>query len=208
MFLGTELIPVAAEDTYDPRKNIPKGLIRGMVFSITTSFLLLIVGSSMPPGLDYLYLLEYPMPAALKAVYKNPSNLFALLGLPGLISALQATALAYGRVLYSLARAGLLPPVFATQTKAGAPLYCLLLGAVLGYVITLLQVSDDWGDNAGFFHVLLFDMTMITGFIHLGFIVVSFIVLRVKCKDVSVYMSSTLTALLSHLCSLGTTNAY
>jgi len=159
-------------------------MMRGMYYVIICAFVTVIIGSAMPPGLDTIWDMTFPMTGALNEIFhQNDNSYFDLLALPGLYFALEATAFAYGRVLFSLARAGLLPQRIGKVNSSSAPINSLLLGAILGIPLCFIMVADE-GDPDGVGHVFVFDLTIIAGSLHLGFIIASFVAFRWRCPQV------------------------
>lgn len=68
LFMGSEMVPLAAEDTVDPRLTIPKAMFRGISLTILLAFITLIVGASMPPGATMLAQSHYPLAPAMQVL--------------------------------------------------------------------------------------------------------------------------------------------
>ena len=49
-YLAIEQLPLAAEESYDPRRDMPKGILYGLLTLIACSFLTLYVSVSIAPG--------------------------------------------------------------------------------------------------------------------------------------------------------------
>jgi len=197
------MVPLAAEDTRDPRLDLPKGMSCGFAVTVAMLFTVFLVGTAMPPGIDLLMWEHYPLVPTAAAAFQDaspghpinfaPEDIFRtvqraimLLTLPGLIGSLQSTTFAYGRVFFSLARAGLIPEVFTKVTRHGIPYTSLLLGGTLGLVSSFLLLIDE-REFHGRWHFVCFDVIVFSGYIHLMFILTAFVLLRYKCLHVSVY---------------------
>eukprot|EP00952_Eustigmatos_sp_NYUAD-ZCMA_P003266 14292-Eustigmatos_ZCMA.PRE.1 len=61
------MVPLAAEDTVDPRSNIPGGVPYGIAYVIALTAITVVVGSAMPPGLDQLHRERFPLTPGLQA---------------------------------------------------------------------------------------------------------------------------------------------
>jgi len=184
MFVGTEMIPLAAEETRDPRKDIPKGMIRGLGVSITVAFLVLFVGASMPPGVDGLSWSATPLAPAMEALFGDVNIGWSIMSLPATAVSMKAAIYAYGRVYYSLGRTGFLPDAFTRVTKDGIPYVAMIMGSLSGCTMCWMLAIDK-RDDTGLVHYIVSDMIIITGYIHLVFILAAFITLRVRCPHVS-----------------------
>jgi ethanolamine permease len=141
-FLGIEELPLAAEESHTPAKDIPKAGVWGVVTLTLFGLLVLflnpaVTGTSeltVSPGLDepLLHGFRAFLPEELAAV-------LALFALVGLLASLQGIMFAYGRNMYSLSRAGYYPKFLSlTSAKRQTPWVALLVGGVLGYLILTL----------------------------------------------------------------------
>src|ERR1700680_2335598 len=50
VYLGIEQLPLAAEEAHDPARDMPKGILLGLVTLILCSFLTVILNAGIPPG--------------------------------------------------------------------------------------------------------------------------------------------------------------
>jgi len=103
------MTPVMAEETRNPRDNLPKGMTRGIIFTTLVLLVKTTIGAFSPPGVNGIMFYSCPMTGALNSIYKVTNQAFNWLEVPTYLAALESTAFAQGRVIYSLARAGLLP---------------------------------------------------------------------------------------------------
>lgn len=139
-FLGIEELPLAAEETHDPHRVIPRAGVFALVtlaicaigvFIVNTGVLgLAVTQASTQPLID----------GFIAMVPKGWVGVLALLALIGLLASLQGIMYAYGRNMYSLSRAGYYPRALSLTGKRRTPWVALIVGAVLGYA--LLVVVD------------------------------------------------------------------
>ena len=50
LYLGIEQLPLAAEESHDPRRDMPKGIVYGLLTLIVCSFLTMILSAAIAPG--------------------------------------------------------------------------------------------------------------------------------------------------------------
>jgi ethanolamine permease len=149
-FLGIEELPLAAEESHTPAKDIPRAGIIARGTLIITGILVLVLntgvlgaeatGASLEPLLDGFRAIVGDQVAALLAI-------FALIGL---LASLQGIMFAYGRNMYSLSRAGYYPKFFSLTGKRQTPWVALVVGAVLGFVALLVvDILSKTNEGAG-----------------------------------------------------------
>ncbi|MFC5503318.1 amino acid permease [Lysinimonas soli] len=139
-FLGIEELPLAAEETHNPQRIIPRA---GIVALITLSVcaIAVFIFNTGVLGLAGTQASGQPLVDGFaKMVPKGLDGVLAIFALIGLLASLQGIMYAYGRNLYSLSRAGYYPRFLSLTGKRQTPLAALVVGAVLGYV--LLVVVD------------------------------------------------------------------
>lgn len=129
-YLAIEQLPLAAEESHDPVRDIPRGLRYGLFTLIVCAFLTLLTASGTAPGAAAVGKSSDPLAASLGA--------FAVLALAGLIASFHTIIYAYGRQIYSLSRAGYFPVWLSkTHGQRQTPQRALIAGAVMGYVAAL-----------------------------------------------------------------------
>lgn len=149
-FLGIEELPLAAEESHAPAKDIPRAGIIARGTLIVTGVLVLVLntgvlgaeatGASLEPLLDGFRAIVGDQLAALLAI-------FALIGL---LASLQGIMFAYGRNMYSLSRAGYYPKFFSLTGKRQTPWVALVVGAVFGFVaLVVVDVLSKTNEGAG-----------------------------------------------------------
>ena len=61
LYLGIEQLPLAAEESHDPRRDMPKGILYGLLTLIACSFLTLILSAGIAPGAAKLGASQEPL---------------------------------------------------------------------------------------------------------------------------------------------------
>ncbi len=152
LFLAIEQLPLAAEESMDPKKDMPKGLTYGMITLIISAFLMLWLNASTPLGSFALSQSGEPLLDGFKVLFgDNIAKLLALVASIGLIASFHTIIFAFGRQIYSLSRAGYFPVFFSiTHSKRKTPYTALILGSVIGFTV-LMITRFLAGDESGVF---------------------------------------------------------
>jgi ethanolamine permease len=130
-YLAIEQVPLAAEETKNPGKNIPKGLISGIFTLIVLSFSVLILNSGVGGGALAVSESTIPLGYGLD-IYYNTGSLVNIAVLCGVLSTFHSITFAYARSLFAMSRAGYIPRWISVTSKTDTPYRALLLGAAVG----------------------------------------------------------------------------
>ena len=135
-FLGIEELPLAAEETHTPAKDIPKGSLAGMFTLLVTAFLVLILNPAVV-GSEAIATSGEPILDGFRAIFPNSSiaALLSLMALTGLVASFQGIMFAAGRNVYSLSRAGYYPKFLSLTGERKTPWVALLASAIVGVVL-------------------------------------------------------------------------
>ena len=139
-YLAIEQLPLAAEESHDPKRDMPRGLLWGIATLIAASFLTLFLNAGIAPGAAAVGKSEEPLFLAFRTIFGEGtgSTTLALAAVAGLIASFHAIIYAYGRNIYSLARAGYFPGWMSrTHPTRNTPYVALIVGAVAGYAVAL-----------------------------------------------------------------------
>lgn len=134
-FLAIEGVPMAAEETRDPARDLPRGMIAAMltlgVFALAILWL-----APAALGVDALAAASNPLPAAIEALLGRGVVfvLVTVVGLVGLFASMLSIVFAYSRQIFALARAGYLPAWLAHTNARKVPARALVVPALLGLV--------------------------------------------------------------------------
>lgn len=166
-FLAIEGGAMAAEEVKNPKRDIPRGFIWGIVTLAIATILTLLVTAGLGGGNGEPA--DYPLPEALTSVY-GEGNFFsiavAIIGLFGLIASLHGIIIGYSRQTYALAREGYLPKFLSRVNRKGVPVWALILPGAIGVIC---DGSADFANAlillAVFGAVLMYCLSMISLFI-------------------------------------------
>lgn len=143
-FLAIEGAAMAAEETRDPHRNIPRAYLGGIATLLVLAFGVMLLAGGVG---DWHALAEIndPLPAAMARVVGSHSgwlHMLVAVGLFGLVASFHGIIMGYSRQLFALARAGFLPaPLARLGRRTRTPHWAILCGGVIG-IATLL--SDRW----------------------------------------------------------------
>ncbi|MGB4778383.1 amino acid permease [Microbacterium sp.] len=177
-FLGIEELPLAAEESHDPTKDIPRAGLWARGTLIVTGLIVLFLntgvlgaeatGGSLEPLLDGFRAM----------VGDEVAALLSLLALIGLLASLMGIMFAYGRNMYSLSRAGYYPRWLSLTGKSKTPWVALVFGAVVGFVaLVVVQAAGGDASPAG---AIVLNIAVWGAVLAYFLQMVSFIVLRAK----------------------------
>jgi ethanolamine permease len=135
-YLGIEELPLAAEEAHAPERDMPKGLLLGLATLVLCAFATLVLSAGIPPGAAALARSDEPLFAGFETIFGagTGSRALALVAVAGLVASFHTIIFAYGRQIYSLARAGYFPRWLSlTHGRRQTPHAALVAGAALGY---------------------------------------------------------------------------
>lgn len=141
LFLAIEQLPLAAEESVDPKRDMPKGIMLGMATLMLSAFMIVLLNPSLPGvGSFHLSTALEPLLDGFKAVYGDGGVvLLGLVALTGLIASFHTILYAQGRQVYSLSRAGYFPTFLSvTHPTFKTPHVAMIGGAVMGLTVMLI----------------------------------------------------------------------
>ena len=134
-FIGFDIVATAAEETKDPRKDLPRGIIGSLVVCTLLYVAVSLVVVGMQPYGELST--EAPLAEAFSSVGLSfVSSLISVGALAGLTSVVMILMLGQSRVLFAMSRDHLLPPGMSTvHPRYGTP-YKITIGT--GIFVALL----------------------------------------------------------------------
>jgi ethanolamine permease len=152
LFLAIEQLPLAAEESVDPKRDMPRGIIAGMLTLMVSAFMIVLLNPSViGVGSFKLATSGEPLLDGFRAVYgTSGAVILGLIALIGLIASFHTIVFAMGRQVYSLARAGYFPnSLSVTHPTYKTPHVAMIAGAILGLGIMMIMWFALGGDAAG-----------------------------------------------------------
>ena len=139
-FLAVEGVPLAAEETSDPKRDMPRGIIvaMGVLLVFAALMLVLVPGSA---GAETVRDSDNPLPLALRTALGEDSAIAGFVnyaGLAGLIASFFSIIYAYSRQLFALSRAGYLPRVLSLTGSRQTPWVALLVPGSIGFLLAAI----------------------------------------------------------------------
>ncbi|GLU51703.1 ethanolamine permease [Dyadobacter frigoris] len=145
-YLAIEGVAMVAEEVEDPKRTISLGYIYGILTLVILALAVMIFTGGVA-NWKLLSTIDYPLPAALGIVLGRDNSwtqLFASLGLFGLIASFHGTIIGYSRQIFALARSGYLPSFLGrVNSKFQTPHWALLTGGIIGCVALSLGTTDQ-----------------------------------------------------------------
>jgi ethanolamine permease len=199
-FLGIEGVPLAAEEAKDPKKDMPRGLIIGMLCLIVFGALMLFLtpggtinqiasdnpglcadqvidGQILGSGSHIIGCAGAPLIVALQSANAPPAVIVFVnvAGLAGLVASFFSLIFAASRQMFALSRAGYLPRIISKTSKRKVPTWCLIIPGTIGFLLgTFFQ------DGARMIDIAVFGAT-----ISYVMMCASHVVLRFTAKDLN-----------------------
>jgi len=181
-YLAIESLPLAAEETHDVVRDVPKALITGIFTLLALSLLVLLLNSGIGGGADAMGKSAAPMSDALIAVFGKGalSTSLIVLAVAGLFTTIHGSIYAYGRVIFALSRAGYFPRILSITGKRKTPWLALLAGGAVGLGCVFL--IDQFGATSKLGAALL-NMAVFGAVISYSIVMMSYIKLKLTRPD-------------------------
>jgi ethanolamine permease len=181
LFLAIEQLPLAAEESLDPRRDLPRGIIAGLLTLFVSAGLILWLNPSVAPGAFALGSSGEPLLDGLRATFGTGlAKLLALVACVGLIASFHTILFAKGRQIYSLSRAGYFPRFLSiTHPTHKTPHVALIAGSAVALALMLaLWFGRGAEQGAATIQGMLLNMAVAGAMLSYLLQAVSFIVLR------------------------------
>ena len=142
-FLAVEGVPLAAEETRDPKRDMPRGIIAAMFILLAFAALILFTAAG-GGGADAIKESDNPLLDAILGGYGKENFLYDFVnyvGLAGLIASFFSIIYAYSRQLFALSRAGYLPRFMSVTGGRKTPTLALVIPGAIGFI--LAAITED-----------------------------------------------------------------
>lgn len=166
-FLGVEGVPLAAEETREPARTLPKAMASSMGILLVLA-LLTFLAATGARGADAVQDAGNPLVEALQPD-GEPTTLSRVVnyaGLAGLVASFFSLIFAGSRQLFALSRAGYLPRFLSLTSRRKAPYLGLLVPGAIGFGLAAWS-----GDGARMLNVAVFGATISYALMSLSHIV-------------------------------------
>jgi ethanolamine permease len=138
-FFAIEATPMAAEETKNPAKDLPKALMWAFITLAVVGVATLTVASGV--GDKDLAGSSAPLADALVSIVGNQAWIIpsiAIFAIASLIASFHAIVLAYSRQTFALSRAGYLPSFLSTLNSKKVPTWGLIVPGLVGLVFVVI----------------------------------------------------------------------
>lgn len=167
-YLAIEGVAMVAEEVKEPKRSIPIGYISGIL-----TLTLLALGVMLVTGgiTDWKILstIDYPLPESIGIVLgkqNGMTQLFAGIGLFGLIASFHGIILGYSRQIFALARSGFLPSFLsAIHPRFQTPHWSLIAGGIVGIVAVCSGTTDKLIILSALGAVVMYIVSMVSLFV-------------------------------------------
>ncbi|WP_405636645.1 ethanolamine permease [Streptomyces sp. NBC_00056] len=166
-FLGVEGVPLAAEETKDPARTLPRAIRWSMAILVVLA-VLTFLASSGARGSAAVQGAGNPLVEALQPGGRATalSRIVNYAGLAGLVASFFSLIYAGSRQLFALSRAGYLPRFLSLTSRRKAPYLGLLVPGAIGFTLAAAT-----GDGARMLNVAVFGATISYALMSLSHIV-------------------------------------
>lgn len=141
LFLAIEQLPLAAEESVDPKRDMPRGILAGFFTLLLSAFMILWLNPSVAGiGSYQLASSGEPLLDGFKAIYgEGTAKLLATVAVLGLVASFHTIIFAKGRQIYSLSRAGYFPSSLSvTHGSRKTPHRAMIAGAALALTVMFI----------------------------------------------------------------------
>jgi ethanolamine permease len=188
-YLAIEELPLAAEESADPKRDIPRGTIYGLITLVVFAFLVLFLNTGVT-GADEIKTSGEPLLDGFRVIFgvggETTANILGLAAAAGIIASFHTIIFAYGRNIFSLSRAGYYPHGLSrTHGTRNTPYVALIAGAVVGYGLAFLldqATTNNW--LSGNLSAALLSMAVGGAVVSYFLQMVSFVMLRRNLPDI------------------------
>ncbi|MFF8286434.1 ethanolamine permease [Streptomyces albus] len=166
-FLGVEGVPLAAEETRDPARTLPRAMAGSMGILLLLA-VLTFVSATGARGAAAIQDVGNPLVEALQpgGEATTLSRIVNYAGLAGLVASFFSLIFAGSRQLFALSRAGYLPRFLSLTSCRKAPYLGLLLPGAVGFAL-----AAGSGDGATMLNIAVFGATISYALMSLSHIV-------------------------------------
>lgn len=165
-YLAVEGGAMSAEECENPKKDVPKGFILGIVTLVVLALGTFFVTAGTMDA-SALSATDSPLPTALESIYGAGllSKAMSFIGLFGLVASLHGIIIGYSRQGFAMSRAGYLPKFLSKVNSKGAPVYSIVIMSLIGMIFVLTGQTAVIIVISCFGAVALYIISMISLFI-------------------------------------------
>ena len=143
-FIGFDVVATTAEETRDPQRDLPRGIVGSLVLCTTLYFAVSLVVAGMQNYTEIDPNDPAPLSTAFTSVgHDGIADVIAIGAAIGIIVVVMVLLLGQTRVAFAMSRDGLLPPVLAKiHPRFGTPyVITLIVGVVVALLATFTGIA-------------------------------------------------------------------
>ncbi len=192
-FLAVEQVPLAAEESLRPERDIPAGMLWALATLVVAAMLTLFLNAGISPGAAQIGADPDPLLRGFETAFGSVlvPGLLVLLTLVGSLSSFHSILFAAGRSIYGLARAGYLPTALSLTGDRGTPVAAIAAAASASFVLAL---AVAYAPREVPVAAILINMAVFGALVSYAFQFLSFLKLRIRHPDLLRPYSSPLGA--------------
>ncbi|MFO0577662.1 MAG: ethanolamine permease [Polyangia bacterium] len=145
-YLALEGVAMSAEEVVDPKRDIPRGYIAGLVTLVALALGTLLCTAGVLP-VPELVRDDSPLPRAMASVLSPGhwlTHMMIYIGLFGLLASFHGIMMGYSRQVFALARGGYLPRALSyLHPRRRTPVLAVVVPAILGLGVVLTGKTDQ-----------------------------------------------------------------
>ncbi len=188
LYLAIEELPMAAEESVDPVRDMPKGILFALGTLIATAFLIAAINPAIKGvGAYGLAQSGEPVLDGFRAMFGGAkADLLGLIALSGLVASFHAILFAQGRQIFALSRSGYLPRFLSiTHSARKTPIVAMVFGCGIGlaFMVGLTAFSGSKGVSDARIGGLLLNMAVFAAMLSYLSRAAAFLVLRWRHAD-------------------------
>lgn len=187
MFLAIEQLPLTAEESKSPSRDMPRALVWGVFTLIVLALGVLFFNTSIPKGAFALGTSGEPLLDGFRAILGDGwAKALSVVAVIGLAASFFAGSFASGRNIYSLSRAGYLPTgLSVTNPQTKTPNVALLTGSLMALAMLFaIWFTVGKGDMA-FMGGFIVSMLVFAGMVSYILQSIAFLRLRQKLPNIA-----------------------
>jgi ethanolamine permease len=188
LFLAIEQLPLAAEESQEPSRDIPRGIVAGLLTLFVSAGLTVWLNPSVAPGSFQLASSGEPLLDGFRATFGGGlAKLLALVACIGLIASFHTILFAKGRQIYSLSRAGYFPRFLSiTHPRHKTPYIALIAGSAVALgLLFALWFGMGAEKGSAVIQGMLLNMAVAGAMLSYLLQAVSFLVLRARLPELA-----------------------
>ena len=183
LYLAIEELPMAAEESVDPVRDMPKGILLALGTLIATAFLMVLINPAVNGvGAYQLATSGEPVLEGFRAMFGGTrADILGLIALSGLVASFHSILFAQGRQIFALSRSGYLPKVLSlTHSDRKIPIMAMVFGCAIGltFMVMLTAFSTSKGTSDARIGGLLLNMAVFAAMLSYLSRAAAFLVLR------------------------------